>query len=440
MEVCFPYSPYPDQIKYISGVIGALDRRENALLESPTGTGKTLCLLTSCLAWLARQRSRQAAEAKKPVPGEEAGAGQPFVRIVYTSRTHSQLKQVLKELGKTCYRPRVALIASRDQLCINESLESHGGRLKNIKCKEVVLKNLCRYYQNRDSVAKLRDSLLEKRQIVDLEDLMRLGEKHCACPYYTSKSMAKKADLLLMPYNYLTDDSIRENYEDILKNAIIIFDEAHNIEKAAEEGASVALSVADLQNVLSDLDQLKAGLRRDGMVKTEKQRQRQFRTVSHLLEHTLAIKQHFELRKSEYLRRQAADPSASRFVDEVKDFKESAEILFCRKLEDIQALDPVMQNYTTDLNKEKFELGTHTFRTFFDMLKQTDTEVEARDHFHISSGGINIHKFFNFLKVFIMVYDDMCKKKSKSEWGATITNHFVLNFSMAPSADKSSLC
>lgn len=40
-------------------------------------------------------------------------------RIIYTSRTHSQLSQTIKELRNTAYAPKMCVLGSRDQLCIN---------------------------------------------------------------------------------------------------------------------------------------------------------------------------------------------------------------------------------------------------------------------------------------------------------------------------------
>ena len=57
IEVIFPYEPYQNQIIYMSKVIEALSKGEIAGLESPTGTGKTLCLLCSSLAWLKYKRN-----------------------------------------------------------------------------------------------------------------------------------------------------------------------------------------------------------------------------------------------------------------------------------------------------------------------------------------------------------------------------------------------
>ncbi|KAL6995987.1 DNA helicase [Sarracenia purpurea var. burkii] len=59
----FPYQPYGSQLAFMGRVISTLDRAQrdghcHALLESPTGTGKSLSLLCSALAWQQNHQSR----------------------------------------------------------------------------------------------------------------------------------------------------------------------------------------------------------------------------------------------------------------------------------------------------------------------------------------------------------------------------------------------
>ena len=221
VEVAFPYAaPYDCQKLFVERLIDALQTQQNALLESPTGTGKvmdriedslcsqrtqlacilslqTLCLLCGSLAW---QQAYKAASvyaagiaegrivpdeetqktiraagdmvAREPVqpasspltsllrvggstysyndgpPRNELGAAitaaatmvdktsgylgsglsyaapavpGPFdkdkkPRIIYATRTHSQISQVVRELKRSGYAPQVAILGSRAQV------------------------------------------------------------------------------------------------------------------------------------------------------------------------------------------------------------------------------------------------------------------------------------------------------------------------------------
>jgi Rad3-related DNA helicase len=59
-----------------------------------------------------------------------------------------------------------------------------------------------------------------------------------------------------MPYNYLVDSRIRDNYKIDFANSIIIIDEAHNIEWVAEDVASFDLNLNTFYNIFGEIDGL----------------------------------------------------------------------------------------------------------------------------------------------------------------------------------------
>ena len=56
-----------------------------------------------------------------------------------------------------------------------------------------------------------------------------------------------------MPYNYLIDPKIRENFRINYENSIIIMDEAHNVERVAEDVASFEINIGQLHSVIAEL-------------------------------------------------------------------------------------------------------------------------------------------------------------------------------------------
>jgi len=74
----FPFKSYKVQQEYMNHVLKAVMAGQNAMLESPSGTGKTLCLLTSILYWFEDLKRRN--EFYEPSTGE------PKYRLIYGVR------------------------------------------------------------------------------------------------------------------------------------------------------------------------------------------------------------------------------------------------------------------------------------------------------------------------------------------------------------------
>lgn len=157
----------------------------------------------------------------------------------------------MNELKNSPYKDiRAAVFASRAQLCINPNVKGNSNTNIIYKCRSLTKNNGCEYKNN--VIQSLNEPLFEK-PILDIEDLCNAGKVFKCCPYFASKKLRERADIVFLPYNYLLDPKIRDNGSIDLKNAIVILDEAHNVEKICEQSACASINTSDLANANNEL-------------------------------------------------------------------------------------------------------------------------------------------------------------------------------------------
>ncbi|CAH9088546.1 unnamed protein product, partial [Cuscuta europaea] len=373
----FPYKPYPIQLDFMNALYQSLQDGGIAILESPTGTGKTLSIICSALQWLidrkqlpkdksvnqtgpddepdwmrnfvlnSETKSPEKKEVKRTVyrksnfnrknekqasfktTGRKEKISLKFekgledeedflmdeyesedekdgnskrksaknavsssseddddddeekeearLKVYFCSRTHSQLSQFIKEIKKTKFASElnVVCLGSRKNLCINEDVLKLGtpalinercvelqksrkqGCCKISKTKNMSIKGRVRRTKASSGCPMLRSRKVEKEFMseiseqgpLDIEDVVHIGRQLGTCPYYGSRNLAPKADLVVLPYQSLLSKSSRESLGLCLKGNVVIIDEAHNL-------ADSLISMHDARVTLSQLDRV----------------------------------------------------------------------------------------------------------------------------------------------------------------------------------------
>lgn len=122
------------------------------------------------------------------------------------------------------------------------------------ECKKIIGGIACQHY-SKESDRGLQDHAgLEPNGDCygwDIEDLASLGRQRRQCPYYGSRRMLRDAWLVFCPYNYVINPHIRKTMESLapIDNAVIIIDEAHNIEDTCRQCADVEITESSLQKM-----------------------------------------------------------------------------------------------------------------------------------------------------------------------------------------------
>ncbi len=215
-------------------------------------------------------------------------------QVIYASRTHSQTSQFVNEIKKTVFAAgiRCVTLGSRKNLCVNLSVvregksdasisdacldlqqqkgsksktttldqrvgsmrttkNKNGGTLKGVKIK--TKGKGCPWLSSQERQKTFRDLALSEVQ--DIEELAQLGRDICACPYYGVRKAVEIAQLIVMPYAVLLQESSRQSMGVKLKGRVVIVDEAHNLVEAINGIKSVVVSERIVSLALFQLSQ-----------------------------------------------------------------------------------------------------------------------------------------------------------------------------------------
>lgn len=271
--------PYDIQISFMRDLITSFEEGKIGFFESPTGTGKSMSVLSSAIAFI-QNKNKDIKNTYTLDNGEFSDSEFDITdapkkqKLLICTRTHSQIKELVNELKRPGMlinpnsiqkQTRAVSLASRRQLCINDSYDKLSQNELNNICG-----SSCEYHPN-NSITKseigMKDKLtrLVLENPFDIEDLKSQGRSQRCCPYFASRAATKLCDIILMPYQSLFQEQTREAFKLSLVNSYIVIDEGHNLIDALNNMYSVKITEKDLTVFLSSLQNYKERLQNNSI-------------------------------------------------------------------------------------------------------------------------------------------------------------------------------
>lgn len=227
-----------------------LDATGHCVLEMPSGTGKTVSLLSLIVSYL------QFHPVKR--------------KLIYCSRTVPEIEKALSELKRLmAYRISQAEtpeqrvkeeaftgigLTSRKNLCLNPDVaKEKKGKVVDARCRDLtnsaaVEKGrndpgnypLCAWHEGLND---LEEGAIIPPGIHTLADVSNVGRERTICPYFAIRRMMPFVDVIIYSFHYLLDPKVAEQVsKELSKDAIVVFDEAHNIDNVCIESLSIDLT------------------------------------------------------------------------------------------------------------------------------------------------------------------------------------------------------
>lgn len=244
----FPYAFRPHQRELVSFMRRQLEEGGHAVVESGTGTGKTVCALSAALD-VARAAGK---------------------RVLYLTRTNSQARQVMLEYRAIRDRAgsvgMAVALQGRAHLCPlrkrDEEMAAADAEELSLMCRDRMKAAEaerdgergkvagCPFYA--DMLARGSQHLEQwvREALPDAEEMRATVEADGQCPHLLTKGLLPDAELVVAPYVYFFHPHLRGALLRWLGAApsdlIVVVDEAHNLPEYARELATPRLSRSSL--------------------------------------------------------------------------------------------------------------------------------------------------------------------------------------------------
>ncbi|WVZ16065.1 hypothetical protein V8G54_013631 [Vigna mungo] len=260
VTVYFPYDNiYPEQYSYMVELKRALDAKGHCLLEMPTGTGKTIALLSLITSYV----------LSKP--------NSPL-KLLYCTRTVHEMEKTLAELRLLHdYQllhlgPAARILAlglsSRKNLCVNsrvlaaenrDSVDAGCRKLTASWVRALAAENpsvpSCEFFEQYERAGS---SAVLPPGVYTLQDLRVFGKEKGWCPYYLARHMVQFANVVVYSYQYLLDPKVAGIIsKEMQKESVVVFDEAHNIDNVCIEALSVSVRRQTIEGARRNLTRMR---------------------------------------------------------------------------------------------------------------------------------------------------------------------------------------
>lgn len=226
--LAFPYPEMrPQQRDFIVETLRAVAGGKKALIEAPTGTGKTVAALYPALRAL--------------------GAGMIDKIFYFTSKNTTALAALdaAKKMSETT-GIRAVHITAKERICPVKLRDP-------MKCTPEVCPRANGHYKRvPDALADLAGAA----RIYDADTIADMAGKHSVCPYELSLDLSEVCDIVICDCNYLIDEAayLRRYFDPCVseRRYLFLFDEAHNLLDRATACYSGELRRAELRRFLDE--------------------------------------------------------------------------------------------------------------------------------------------------------------------------------------------